>query len=62
MSKSQKAKDIIEERYGKEGKEQRDQFREEAFAYYFSEIIKSCRKELNITQNNLAEKVGKKRP
>ena len=35
-----KAKDIIEKRYGKEGSESREQFREQAFSYYFGEIIK----------------------
>ncbi|HUI32424.1 MAG: helix-turn-helix transcriptional regulator [Dysgonamonadaceae bacterium] len=62
MDKSRKAKDIIAERYGKESTEQREQFRREAFAYYFGEIIKNRRKELKMTQENLAEKVGKKRP
>jgi ribosome-binding protein aMBF1 (putative translation factor) len=57
-----KAKDIIEKRYGKEGSESREQFREQAFSYYFGEIIKSRRKELNLSQNELAEMIGKKRP
>jgi len=33
-----------------------------AFSFYFGEIIESRRKELNLTQNDLAELVGKKRP
>jgi len=57
-----KAKDIIEKRYGKEGSESREQFREQAFSYYFGEIIKNRRKELKLSQNELAEMVGKKRP
>jgi ribosome-binding protein aMBF1 (putative translation factor) len=57
-----KAKDIIEKRYGKEGSESREQFREQAFSFYFGEIIKSRRKELNLSQNELAEMIGKKRP
>jgi ribosome-binding protein aMBF1 (putative translation factor) len=57
-----KAKDIIEKRYGKEGSESREQFREQAFSYYFGEIIKNRRKELNLSQNELAEMIGKKRP
>ncbi len=62
MSKLHKAKDIIAQRYGEEGTEQREQFRENAFAYYFGQIIKNRRKQLNMTQEGLAKKVGKKRP
>lgn len=56
------AKDLIAERYGKEGTAGREKFREDAFSFYFGEIIKNRRKELNMSQENLAEKVGKKRP
>ena len=62
MKKSTTAKELIAERYGKEGTKEREQFRENAFAYYFGEIIKNRRKELNLSQESLAEKVGKKRP
>lgn len=55
-------KDIIAERYGKEGTKERDKFREDAFSYYFGEIIKSRRKELKLSQEGLAKIVGKKRP
>ena len=57
-----KAKDIIEKRFGKKGTESREKFRDEAFSFYFGEIIKNRRKELKISQNELAELVGKKRP
>ncbi len=60
--KTIKAKDILAERYGKIGTESREKFRDEAYSYYFGEIIKSRRKELNMTQEKLAEVVGKKRP
>lgn len=60
--KSRNAKELIAERYGKEGSEERGQFKEEAYAYYFGEIIRTRRKELNISQEELAQKVGKKRP
>jgi ribosome-binding protein aMBF1 (putative translation factor) len=62
MGKSINTKKLIAERFGKEGTEKREQFREEAFSYYFGEIIKNRRKELHMSQENLAEKVGKKRP
>ncbi len=56
------AKSINAKRYGKEGSKEREKFREDAFSYYFGEIIKNRRKELNLSQENLAEKIGKKRP
>ncbi|MCK9452995.1 MAG: helix-turn-helix domain-containing protein [Bacteroidales bacterium] len=57
-----KAKDEIDKRFGKQGTESREKFRDEAFSYYFGEIIKNRRKELKLSQNDLAEMIGKKRP
>jgi ribosome-binding protein aMBF1 (putative translation factor) len=57
-----KAKNILAERYGEEGSESREVFREKAFSYYIGEIIRHRRKELNISQARLAEIIGKKRP
>lgn len=62
MGKSIKAKELIANRFGKEGTIEREEFREAAFSYYFGEIIKNRRKELKMSQEYLAEKVGKKRP
>ena len=60
--KTMNAKDLLAERYGKEGSDSREKFREDAYAYYFGEIIRNRRKELNMSQEGLAEAVGKKRP
>jgi ribosome-binding protein aMBF1 (putative translation factor) len=60
--KTRKAKDILAERYGKKGSESREKFRDKAYFYYFGEIIRNRRKELNMSQERLAEAVGKKRP
>jgi len=62
MGKSINAKELIAKRYGEEGSKERDEFRENAFSFYFGEIIKKRRKELHMSQENLAEKIGKKRP
>ena len=62
MGKSINVKELIANRYGKEGTKEREKFREDAFSYYFGEIIKSRRKELHMSQEDLADKVGKKRP
>ena len=60
--KTYKAKDLLSERYGQKGSDSREKFRENAYSYYFGEIIRSRRKELKMSQEKLAEIVGKKRP
>ena len=55
-------KEILNKKYGERGTEAREKFREEAFSYYFGEIIKARRKELKMSQLELAELIGKKRP
>jgi ribosome-binding protein aMBF1 (putative translation factor) len=62
MSKAINANKLIDERFGQKGSAERDKFREEAFAYYFGEIIKNRRKELKLSQEDLAKLIGKKRP
>ena len=57
-----KAKDLIDRRFGEKGTQSREKFRDEAFSYYFGEIIKNRRKELKLSQNDLAKMIGKKRP
>jgi ribosome-binding protein aMBF1 (putative translation factor) len=60
--KTMKAKDLLLERYGKEGSESRERFREESYYYYFGKIIRNRRKELHMSQEKLAETIRKKRP
>ena len=62
MGKIYNAEDLLEQRFGKRGTKEREKFKEEAFSYYFGEIIKNRRKELHISQEQLAQMVGKKRP
>ena len=50
MTTTRNAKEIIAERYGNEGTKEREKFREDAFSYYFGEIIKNRRKELKLCQ------------
>ena len=56
------AKELLDKRYGKQGTESREKFREDAFSYYFGEIIRNRRKELKMSQSDLADLIGKKRP
>lgn len=51
----------LDQKYGKEGTPERNAFREKTMAWYYGEILKEKRKELKITQVQLAEKTGLKR-
>ena len=61
LSKLKTADELFDERYGKPGTPSRIAFEERALNWYYSEILRDRRKELKITQKQLAEKVGKKR-
>lgn len=62
LKKLKTGKEILEKEFGKEGTETRKKFKEEAYSYYLSEILKSRRLELKLSQEELAQKIGKKRP
>jgi len=62
IKKLKTAKQLLDKEFGKEGTEKRKKFQQEAYSYYLSEILKSRRLELKLSQEELAEKVGKKRP
>lgn len=62
MEKAINAKDLLDEKFGKKGSGSRTKFNEDAYAFYFGELLKKRRKELHISQEELAQKVGKKRP
>jgi len=61
LAKLRNADDLLDERYGKEGTPSRKEFHEKALAWYYGEVLRDKRKELKITQQQLAEKIGKKR-
>ncbi|MBS5795401.1 MAG: helix-turn-helix domain-containing protein [Dysgonomonas mossii] len=60
-SKLHDTSSMLDRKYGKRGTETRDNFEKEAIAHYYGEILKDKRKELKLTQESLAEKVGLKR-
>ncbi len=62
MTKTLSTSKYLDMKYGKRGTQKREEFKDEAFSYYFGEILKARRKELNMSQKELASKVGKKRP
>ncbi|MFD2286493.1 helix-turn-helix domain-containing protein [Pedobacter petrophilus] len=53
--------ELLDLKYGKIGAEKRDQFEEKAQYFVISEMLKEARKEANMTQEQLAEKVGTKK-
>lgn len=56
------AHELLKQRYGREGSKARDEFRERAYSNYFGEILRDQRKKLKMSQDELAQIVGKKRP
>jgi len=61
LAKLKRADALFEERYGKSGSKSRADFESKAMAWYYGEILKDKRKELKITQKQLAEQTGMKR-
>lgn len=52
---------LFDEKYGKDGTQRRAAFEAESAAWYFGELMRERRKELNMTQADLAERVNAKR-
>ena len=61
LLKLKTADELLDEHYGKPGTSSRTTFEECALNWYYSELLKDRRKELKMTQKQLADKVGKKR-
>lgn len=55
------ANDYLDEKYGKQGTPERDEFSKKALSFYYGELIKEKRKEKNLTQQQLADQIGKER-
>jgi DNA-binding XRE family transcriptional regulator len=61
LAKLRRANEHFDERYGKRGTPSRKDFENKSLAWYYGEILRDKRKELKVTQQQLAERVGKKR-
>lgn len=55
------ADEILEKEYGVPGTPLRDAFEARAKAWYYAELLKEERKRQKLTQQQLADKIGKKR-
>ena len=53
--------ELLDIKYGKIGAEKRDEFEKKAQYFVISEMLKEARKEANMTQEQLAERVGTKK-
>jgi len=53
--------ELLDIKYGSIGSEKRDYFEEKAQYFVISEMLKEARKEANMTQEQLADKVGTKK-
>jgi len=53
--------ELLDIKYGRIGTYKRDVFEEQAQYFVISEMLKETRKEANITQEQLAEKIGTKK-
>ncbi|MCM1484222.1 MAG: helix-turn-helix transcriptional regulator [Muribaculaceae bacterium] len=50
--------DELDEKYGVQGTPGREQFDEKSLAWFYGNMLRERRKELNLTQKQVAEKLG----
>lgn len=51
--------DELDEKYGVQGTPKREQFNEESLAWFYGNMLRERRKELNLTQKQVADKLGR---
>lgn len=61
LKKLHTSSERFDKEYGIEGSPSREAFEARAKAYYYAEILKEQRKQQKMTQQQLADKIGKKR-
>lgn len=55
------ANELLDAKYGRKGSSSRDVFDAKAKAWYYAEVLKHARKSTGMTQQELADRIGKKR-
>jgi HTH-type transcriptional regulator / antitoxin HipB len=55
------AEDMFVKEYGEKGSVSREEFDAKSRAWYYAEVLKNARKAAGITQQQLADMIGKKR-
>lgn len=61
LAKLHDVNEKLNKKYGLPGTSEREEFDAKSISWYYGEILRDRRKELKITQQELAEKVGKER-
>lgn len=61
LGKLNSINDKLDSKYGKKGTPNREEFDSKSISWYYGEILRDRRKELKLTQQELAEKIGKER-
>jgi len=61
IRKAKNFDEILDIQYGKVGTEVRNEFEENAQYFVISELLKDARREANMTQEELANKIGTKK-
>lgn len=61
LMKTRNFDELLDLKYGKRGTKKRDEFEEKAYIFIVSEMLKAARNEANLTQEELAERVGTKK-
>lgn len=59
LSALETANKALDEKYGNLGTPSREQFNEESLAWFYGNMLRQRRKELKLTQKQLAEKLGR---
>lgn len=59
LAKLSSFNDEIEKLHGKPGTPQREQFDEESLAWFYGNMLRERRRELKLTQKQVAEKLGR---
>lgn len=50
---------LLDEKYGREGRAEREEFNTKALAWYYGTLLRDRRKELKLTQKEVANKIGR---
>lgn len=59
LAKLNTCNDSLDQKYGKLGTESRNNFDDEACAWYYGNLLRERRKELHLTQKELAAQLGR---
>ncbi len=61
LKKLPTVEDMLQKKFGAKGSATREEFDAKSRAWYYAEVLKNARKAAGITQQQLADKIGKKR-